>query len=228
MRVVYCATNTINNKKYIGIDSYWPKRISTHKYYATVKCKNTIFYKAIRKYGWDNFKWEVIKECFSKEELCESEIYYIESKNTEQPNGYNMTKGGEGFFSSHSKLTKARLSKQMKNRIHLINADGTNECVVDVNNVNELLEQGWKRGRLVSHVGSKNSMFGKNHTPNSIKRISEARKASSQTAVCGDIIYATCNDASIINKVSIETIRSWCRTNRNGWSYGPPVSDITE
>lgn len=57
-----------------------------------------IFHNSIRKYGIEEFKYEILHEAFSKEDLNELEIYYIEKNNSyyKNGNGYNMTIGGEG------------------------------------------------------------------------------------------------------------------------------------
>lgn len=52
--IVYKATNNINNKVYIGITTKTLEhRKSIHK--KDSKTKDTYFYKAIRKYGFENF-----------------------------------------------------------------------------------------------------------------------------------------------------------------------------
>ena len=64
-----------------------------------MKTRNTNLYQAMRKYGIENFSFEVIEECLP-EELNEREIYWIDyydSFNKEK--GYNMTPGGiEAIF----------------------------------------------------------------------------------------------------------------------------------
>lgn len=52
--IVYKATNKLNDKVYIGITTKTLRhRMSIHK--KDAKVKNTYFYRAIRKYGFDNF-----------------------------------------------------------------------------------------------------------------------------------------------------------------------------
>ena len=55
---IYKATNRVNNKSYIGFDSKWPRRKTGHK--DSYLKEDTVFYRALRKYGWDNFDWEII------------------------------------------------------------------------------------------------------------------------------------------------------------------------
>lgn len=99
---IYRATNLVNGKVYIGFTENWPYRVSGHNYdrqYGEIEHKP--FYRAIQKYGWDNFVWESIYQ--SKDEnhtLKVMEPYFINEYRSwvgfEDCNGYNVTKGGEG------------------------------------------------------------------------------------------------------------------------------------
>ena len=86
---IYKIQNLINNKVYIGqsidIKTRWYKH----------KCAQDDFYihKALRKYGINNFSFEILEEC-SQEELNKKEKYYIQFYNSLIPNGYNMIEGG--------------------------------------------------------------------------------------------------------------------------------------
>ena len=53
---------------------------------------NYLLSRAFRKYGIENFSFEILEEC-SKEDLDDREIYYI-SKYDSYFNGYNQTTGG--------------------------------------------------------------------------------------------------------------------------------------
>lgn len=90
---VYCHTNMINNKKYIGITKNllirrWKKGGSGYK--------GQVFFNAIQKYGWDNFEHKIIAENLSKEEARKMEIELISTLHTLiGENGYNVGRGGE-------------------------------------------------------------------------------------------------------------------------------------
>ena len=74
--IVYKATNIINNKCYIGqTTDTLDNRIKRH----LIKSKktNNYFHNAIRKHGIDNFKWEILYECDSKEILNLMETFKI-------------------------------------------------------------------------------------------------------------------------------------------------------
>lgn len=53
----------------------------------------TVFFRAIQKYGFENFKVEILGE-FRIEILDEKEKEFILKENTLAPNGYNLQKGG--------------------------------------------------------------------------------------------------------------------------------------
>lgn len=87
---VYLTTNLINNKKYVGV----------HKsscFDENYKGSGKILWRAISKYGWENFKTEIIKWCYSKEELFESERLEIEERGAlSSSDYYNVMPGGCG------------------------------------------------------------------------------------------------------------------------------------
>lgn len=118
MITIYKATCVVNNKSYIGIDSYWPHRKSDHKRNALIYQQKFIFYNAIRKYGWDNFSWEVLFQCSDEQynyALSVMEPHFIAEYTTLAPNGYNMTLGGDGVRGyKMSDDRKAQISEQMK------------------------------------------------------------------------------------------------------------------
>lgn len=105
---IYKITNKINNHSYIGLSTHIEDRWNYHKNpYNWKRESNKTLYKAIIKYGIDNFQFEVLEEC-SPEQLDEKEKYYIELYDTYY-NGYNITSGGEnnqGDSHPRHKLTK--------------------------------------------------------------------------------------------------------------------------
>lgn len=97
--VVYKAINQINGYIYIGITNNFKQRLREHKSCASSnKYKyQSRFYNAIRKYGFENFKFDIIEIVENRKKLEEREIYWIEYYNTTNKKiGYNITKGGTG------------------------------------------------------------------------------------------------------------------------------------
>jgi len=91
---IYKLTNKINGKCYIGQSVNIKKRIENHLCLNNAKEPGQVafdypIYRAIRKYGRENFEWEVLEEC-KVEELAEKELFYIE-KYSSIKDGYNQT-----------------------------------------------------------------------------------------------------------------------------------------
>lgn len=89
--IIYKIENLLNGKVYIGqtVRSL-NERISEHKR------KGNILHLAINKYGWENFKAQIVFETECFEELQEEEIRWINVENSLVPNGYNIVEGGKG------------------------------------------------------------------------------------------------------------------------------------
>ena len=109
---VYLITNLINNKKYVGQTIQPPhKRWIGHK--LDSKNPKMVINIAMRKYGVDNFKFEVIDESASdRDELNDLEEFYVSFYDTFKSDGYNCTSGGEGYVVS--KEIKRKMSSRMK------------------------------------------------------------------------------------------------------------------
>ena len=98
---IYKIINNLNNKIYIGQSIHIEQRISEHKSESLYGSPdrlayNSVIHKAIRKYGWDNFSWEIIEEC-SIPQLDDKEKYWIAYFNSLVPNGYNILIGGQVY-----------------------------------------------------------------------------------------------------------------------------------
>lgn len=92
---VYCHTNIINDKKYIGITSKSMKQRVGKNGNGYKKCP--IFSKAISKYGWSNFRTDILFENLTKEQACQLEIEMIKKYDTTNIlHGYNFSTGGGG------------------------------------------------------------------------------------------------------------------------------------
>lgn len=94
---IYKIENLINGKVYIGQSVDIQYRFNNHKsesFNPKSNAYDTAIHRAIRKYGVDNFSFEIIEEC-DQNKLREREIYWIDYYQS-FGNGYNLTSGGEG------------------------------------------------------------------------------------------------------------------------------------
>lgn len=97
MGYIYCITNTVNGKQYVGKTSTsLEQRFAEHRRkYKYPSLQSVPLYRAMTKYGLDLFKFEEL-EVVEDPLLSDREIYWISKLNTFGKNGYNATKGGDG------------------------------------------------------------------------------------------------------------------------------------
>lgn len=108
-----------NGKLYFGIthmsvSNRWRKDGIGYK-------QSVLFWRAIQKYGWDNFQHIILMENLSEQAACECEKYLIAKyRTTNSKYGYNLCAGGEGTIGihfHHSEETKRKISEAGKGRV---------------------------------------------------------------------------------------------------------------
>lgn len=125
---IYLIENTINNKKYIGQSKNIYKRWNEHLQNYKKSDKNQAIYKAMRKYGADNFKFKIIELC-PQEKLNEMEMKWISFFDA-YANGYNQTKGGASSY--NSKISE----KEVKEIIDLLK--NTKKSIISIASIYEI------------------------------------------------------------------------------------------
>lgn len=122
--IIYKYTSP-SGKCYIGQTVNENKRKYEHRYnayYEEGKDYENPFYRAIRKYGWDSFSYEVLNTVYSEniEELTNKldslEIYYIGQYDSYK-NGYNQTIGGHGLRGNNHPSYGTKLSEDHKKKL---------------------------------------------------------------------------------------------------------------
>lgn len=99
---------------YIGKDTDFPRRIRLSRRRKDKKCSK--LYAALNKYPEEVWKVEVLSSGFcTNAALAKAEIEYI-AKLDSVRKGYNITRGGEGFLSSHSEVTKNKIRRSLQGR----------------------------------------------------------------------------------------------------------------
>ena len=113
--LIYKIENKLNGKIYVGqTRRTLEERMNEHKKEC---CKNCYIDRAIKKYGMENFKTEILEFCKTIEEMNEREIYWIKKLNCKFPNGYNLADGGKdsaGYITTPE--LSAKLSALRKGR----------------------------------------------------------------------------------------------------------------
>ncbi len=123
---IYKITNIQNNKVYIG-QTIRPvqDRFNRHLNDALHNVIDTHFARAIRKYGKDNFSWEIIDTANTQEELTIKERYWIQYCNSVKE-GYNETDavskcGGNTYQSKTEKEMEVIKEKIRQTKIGMKN-----------------------------------------------------------------------------------------------------------
>lgn len=128
MPCVYLATNTVNGKRYVGFASDLKARKKIHRCEALSRSSPYLFYKAIRKYGWDAFTWEVLHESDDAIHLLKvMEPHCIAEMKTfhEDGLGYNMTRGGDGIIGF--RFTEEQLQRLSAAHMGIRHSEATRE-----------------------------------------------------------------------------------------------------
>lgn len=141
---IYLIKNQINNKVYVGQSRNIEQRWRTHRTRPfnphSIDYEKPL-YRSIRKYGIENFSFQVLEEC-SVEALNEKEVYWISQLNAMNSLfGYNLTEGGTA-------VAPVKLSKTECNQIVdlLLNSDKTQEDIAKIFNVSQRLISGINLG----------------------------------------------------------------------------------
>jgi group I intron endonuclease len=180
--LIYKATNLINKKFYIGYTTTTlEERQKDHFKRAKNKKINRHFQNAIRKYGKENFKWEIMnfsplfeiynedfknKTSFAIEILKKLEKHYIISLNAMKL-GYNKTNGGDGTHGySPTKEHRNKISKSTKGR------KNTKEHNKKISQAKKGVPRSEEMKKKLQ--GKNNPMYGKHHTEEAKLKISHA------------------------------------------------------
>ncbi len=176
MLIIYKATNLINNKIYIGqtINSL-KQRKSRHIYESDNGCDYCL-HRAIRKYGANNFKWEVLCCCFTIDGLNEMEVYFIALYDSFE-NGYNLTSGGLNFIrSEESKKKMSDNHADFSGENHPMYDKRASELAKENNRIAQLgkkLSEEHKKKISKALNGKNHPMYGRHHSDETKKLMSK-------------------------------------------------------
>lgn len=151
---MYCVYKhtTPCGKVYIGITS---QSVSSRWRNGYGYQRNSYFWKAIQKYGWENIKHEILFDSLTKEEAEAKEIELIaEYCSTDSARGYNIDNGGNSI-GMRSEATKKKISLSNSGKKKSAEA-----C----------------RKNSDAHKGIKNPNFGKHFSEERKKKIGDAQR----------------------------------------------------
>lgn len=166
---IYSIENVVNHKKYIGQSINIKSRWCKHKVdLNNGSHDNDYLQKSWNKYGENNFEFEILEEC-SEEELNEKERYYIDLYNTmNRDYGYNLKSGGQD---------KNYVTEYVKNKISESNKKYYEEHPEARIKSSISAYKQWSNPEIKAKIsGVNNYMYGKTHTEEARRKISEAQK----------------------------------------------------
>lgn len=232
--MMYCVYRHISpsGKSYIGLTCQRPER----RWRAGEGYREcTAFYNAIRKYGWDNFRHEILEENLSFEKACERERYYInEYSSLVTQNGYNLEDGGRVNCRASAE-TKAKIAAAMRLRkrkpLTLEQRKRIGMSLIGKKHPPKSEET--RRKLSIANTGK---VFSEEHR----KHISESKKGvyvgknnpRARKVVCVEtgVVFDTIKDAGVFTGGSDKNIVSCCRgrlktSGGYHWKYYEEVVD---
>jgi group I intron endonuclease len=215
---VYCFTNKINNKKYIGLTCNIKIRYNQHR---KATSRAVVFCLAIKKYGFENFEFLILKEGLSLEDAKSFEKKFINEFNSIVPNGYNRTIGGDASV-KHSLETIEKIKE--KNRIYRLNNPHPMQGRKHSEETKKLIkESALKRKDRLS--GESHWNFGMKHKESTKEKMSVKQslgnnpRAKKVIDLNTNTIYSCINEAKVVHGISHSFISMLCSGKRKSNKY---------
>lgn len=183
--IIYLIENNITGKKYIG-------KHSTNNINDTYFGGGIYLKRSIRKYGISNFSKKILEIC-DESELNKREIYWISNMNTKNPNGYNLTNGGDGG-DTYSLLAESEKNEFRKKCSKINKGKNFSEDIKQKMRKpkSEDFKQKLRKPKSEEHkIKMKEAWIKRRETPVSEetkKKISEAGKGKNRSQECKDKI----------------------------------------
>jgi len=217
---VYKHTCLINDKVYVGITARTPEvRWSNGRGYRN----NVYFTNAIKKYGWENFKHEILYDKLTLEDAKQKEIELIALlKSNIREYGYNISSGGEPGNGVH--CTEERKAKIRAGRLGYKCSEETRRKIAEANKKrSDELKQlfahcrigksPWNKGIL----GEASHSYGVVFSEERKRHISEATTGKPKTGLNKEVIdtltntvYRTAREAAKATGVSSSCVFHQC------------------
>ena len=158
MFCVYCITNNINEKTYIGQH----KTDNLNDSYMGSGC---LIKNSIKKYGLENFSKEILAITETKENADILEKVFIKLYRSNGKAEYNIADGGQIRFSGESaKIIRDKISKAHKGKHH---SEEHKRKLAESHRGFKFAEDSKRKmseSRKGKRLGSENSFYGKHHS----------------------------------------------------------------
>lgn len=213
-----------NGKVYIGITSQKPERRWRTNGEGYIQDTQKKFKNAIKKYGWKNFKHEIIENNLSSLELAnEREKYWISIYDSYH-NGYNSTVGGDALGTRKHSKEFIKFLKKQKYNCHPVSADGVvyktlKECA-EYYNIPVSRMSSWlnKRANMPKYFIDINLHYADQPDVTYIQSTGYGKQrgnhAQAKSVLCDDILFDCLNDCADYYNVNSRTMSKWLCEHR--------------
>ena len=177
---IYLLINSVNNKVYIG-QTWSSLHIRMGRNGSNYK-NSFYLYAAIKKYGIDNFHYQVLGQCNSQSVADYLETHYIQQYNSRDSEmGYNLKQGGSA--GKHLLATKIKISNTLKNRAIAWTPEMAASRIKAISNYwlgkkriphNEKWKKENSRRMKIRHTIVPHPMLGKHHAEDSKVKMRKA------------------------------------------------------
>lgn len=177
---IYCYENKINGKMYVGQTKHSLKSRAGSDSSNYKGCIG--FYRAICKYGIDNFTSWIFDIASTQEEADQIEIFWIAElrKSLGPENVYNAKGGGNG--GTHDAITRKKISDARKGMVfseeHIKNLSESHKGIFPSEITRKKLSEArsGSKNHLFGKFGVEHPLFGIKRTIETCKKVSEATK----------------------------------------------------
>ena len=155
----YKTTNLINGRYYLGMHS-------TNRLYDGYLGSGKRLYYELNKYSRDNFKFEILEQFTSREQLVQAEISLITEYDLKNPDCLNCKPGGEGGLSSEEH--RQRFLEGAKNT-QFSNSKNPSHSKEKRQRASEKMKRTWIEGKFEHNKGIFKK--GEKHKPETIEKM---------------------------------------------------------
>jgi group I intron endonuclease len=157
---VYKISNSLSGRYYIGYSTNIERRFTSHRRKLKKNCHDNIFLqRAYNLDGEDKFKYDIIHDCDTEDEAKEIELQYLTDLSI-RDKLYNLNYNNSGG----DLLTHHPNKEEIRNKILSSHKETISKMTPE------------ERKQKYGKPGENNGMFGKTHTDEVRKKISEINK----------------------------------------------------
>ena len=181
--LIYQTTNLVNGKIYVG-------QHQTYNLDDGYIGSGTLLQKAIQKYGIDKFERKILYYCQSEEELNAKEREIVNEDFVNRKDTYNMVVGG-GYSIDVSRMGAKEYARKMKENPEFKKS------------IQDKLKKYWEQHpeekvKLANpRYGKDNAFYGRHHTEETKKKISEKHKNINFVFQIQDTVWVSNEDLKI-------------------------------